>query len=452
MVSHQLTVIKNEKQKNKNMLHKLHTVNRLGLGVDRSSNAKNLNDADKKDIIIIKQIIGPGDVFRNNKYTWNAVIEKNNKFFPKQNTLKLNWGYSIDNSNKINHISETNISNLFSINSNYHFLNPQSSLIWKVPNVKCNSIKVYAWIDKIETNINAVSNYLPLKDIYVKLLNFEVSPNIKRKLNNVDGNIQSISGNDNNQSKLFNMDYFSVRIDQMPFFDMNNDKNADILYNKIRANFLTLSKGSVSFSSTANKYKDIINVDGSWEFQFYKKEDNNDFTLEQKNIWLQQNSGTILFIKAGGGFLEEYIVGDDGAVLESESNAKERCWIFTTIVTGSSGTQPFSGHRQFGLHKDENGKFRFYARAIDRIWPSTVLLNTGNVFEPLVQDYLTIANATWSNLIVNVSKFIKEFGGETTIMKPEIILSDFKPFVENYKSKSSTKIIGNIDQFKKHEK
>ena len=37
-------------------------------------------------------------------------------------------------------------------------------------------------------------------------------------------------------------------------------------------------------------------------------------------------------------------------------------------------------------------------------------------------------------------------------MKPEIIISDFKPFVEDYKSKTPVKTVGNINQFKIHEK
>lgn len=432
----------------------IHKVRRLGLDKNNYENVENLYENNDKNVILIKQIIGPRDVFRNNTYIWRAVIEteKNNNFFGQKKSIKLKWGYSIDNSNKINYIGNTSALDLFSNNSNYHFLSPEASLLWKVPNVKCKTIKVYVWIDKINTNINAFSNYLPLKDIYVKLLNFEVSPSIKKNLKKVNGNIQNIIGNDAKQSRIFNMDYFSVRIDQMPFFSMKNDENADILYKKIRAAFLILSKGNVSFTSYANKYKSSIKVDGSWEFKPYSIEDEDNFKEQQLNLWFEENGGTIFFIEAGGGFLERNIVGDDGAVLESESNSKERSWIFSTIVTKESKTQPFSGHRQFGIHKDENGFYRFYARAIDRIWPSNVLLNTGNEFEPLVNDYLTIANATWNNLIKNVAKFINDFGGKTTIMKPEIIISDFKPFVEDYKSKTPVKTVGNINQFKIYEK
>lgn len=431
---------------------KIHKIRRLGLENDIYRNEQDINENNEASGIVIKQIIGPRDVFRNNTYIWRAVIESesSNNFFNQKKTIKLNWGYSIDNSSKINYIKNTSSLDLFSNNSNYHFLSPEASLVWKVPNVKCKSIKVYAWIDKINININATSNYLPLKDIYVKLLNFEVPSGVKTNLNKVDGKIQSIVGNNDDQSKIVNMDYFSVRIDKVPPFKGNKEESIDILYKKIRTAFLKLSKGNVTFTSYANSYISSIEIDGAWEFKPYEIENNDDFSKQQLKLWDQEKGGTIFFIDAGGGIIAN-IIGDDGAVLESESNSKERCWIFTTIVTEKSDTQPFSGHRQFGIHKDESGYYRFYARAIDRIWPSNKIL-FANEFNATVDDYLTIANATWNNLIKNVSKFINDFGGKTTIMKPEIIISDFKPFLEKYKSKSSINKIGNIGQHIKNEK
>jgi hypothetical protein len=411
-------------------------------------------DSEENNEIKVIKIIGPKDVFRNNKYYWNAEIEINNSsnkfnFITLLNFKKINWGYSIDNSNTINFIKSTMIT------ENNNVIGNNSILEWKVPLINCNSLKIYAWFEKNDLKKHVISNYLPLKDIYIKLLNYEVPANIKNNLKKVNGKIQNIIGNDTEQSEIFNMDYFSVRIDQMPFFVMNKEENADILYKKIRAAFLNLSKGNISFTSYANKIADkfnsTVNVEGSWEFKPYNINDEPNFSYQQLSLWNEEKGGTIFFIEAGGGFLEKYIVGDDGAVLESESNTKEKCWIFSTVVTKESGTQPFSGHRQFGIHKDEKGFYRFYARAIDRIWPSNILLISGNALEPLIDDYLTIANATWNNLIKNVSKFINDFGGKTTIMKPEIIVSEFKPFADVYKSKSTVKIVGNIKQYKKHE-
>ncbi|WP_419869159.1 hypothetical protein [Chryseobacterium sp. CT-SW4] len=101
-------------------------------------------------------------------------------------------------------------------------------------------------------------------------------------------------------------------------------------------------------------------------------------------------------------------VGDDGAVLESEIS--QNSWIFTTVFTPESDTQPFSGHRQFGIHKDEEGNYRFFARAIDRVWPSSII-SLLNGKENSVLDYLTIADATWNNLMKNVSNYINKTGG-----------------------------------------
>jgi hypothetical protein len=406
--------------------------------------------------ILVKAVYGPSEIFRHNTYTWYAILlynsnkqsffnnVNNSNLFNNKNQNKIQWGYTIDDSKKIIPIKSFYVSNVPN-----NIMGP--SLTWKVPNIKCDSIKVYAWFKKTNYNVKAISKYLPLKEIYVKLLNNKVSESSKINLKKVGGSIQSIVGNDKDQSKVFNMDYFSVRIDKLPTFKNDKEENIDVLYKKIRAAFLKLSKGTVSFVSYGNKFKSTVNVDGAWEFKPYEIEENDDFGKQQLKLWNEEKGGTIFFIDAGGGFIESNLIGDDGAVLESESNTKERCWIFTTIVTKKSETQPFSGHRQFGIHEDEDGNYRFYARAIDRIWPSSTILIV-NEFEPTVDDYLTIANATWNNLIKNVSKFINDFGGKTTIMKPEIIVSEFKPFLDNYKSNTLVQKVGNIKQFKNYEK
>lgn len=141
-------------------------------------------------------------------------------------------------------------------------------------------------------------------------------------------------------------------------------------------------------------------------------------------------------------------IGDSGAVLESESISSEMCWIFTTIFTEKSDTQPFSGHRQFGIHKDEEGCYRFFARAIDRIWPSNTVLNLSMRRKDLaVKDYLMIADSTWRNLIKNVSDFIIKNGGATKIMQPEMDRVTFKDFNDKFYKTPVTRI-GNIPQYK----
>jgi len=279
-----------------------------------------------------------------------------------------------------------------------------------------------------------------VKEIYVRLLNYDVSQTVINRLKDVGGSVQYIQGNDNFMSEKVNMDYFSVRIDELPKFA---NGNVILLYKKIRENFLTLSKGNVTFKTHSVNQMDI---NGKWEFKPYPKEDNPEFSKEQLIRWGRDLGGSIFLIAAGGGLIEDRI-GDHGAVLESESDPYEMCWIFTTIYTKESETQPFSGHRQFGIHKDEEGSYRFFARAIDRVWPSDIILKLSENKDSAVKDYLTIADSTWKNLIRNVSQFIVSSGGKTTIMQPEIVRTNFNKFLSKYKTQATLKI-GNIPQFK----
>lgn len=225
-----------------------------------------------------------------------------------------------------------------------------------------------------------------IQEIYVRLLNYQVSQKAINNLNEIGGSIQNIRGNGASMSEKVNMDYFSVRIDELPKFANNNIVT---LYKIIRDNFLTLSKGSVKFKTHSAIQK---NVSGKWEFKPYPKEDSPQFPKEQLRRWKNELGSSIFLIEAGGGLVEDRI-GDHGAVLESECKPFEMCWIFTTIVTPESETQPFSGHRQFGIHRDEEGCYRFFARAIDRVWPSEEILWLSENKDRAVKDYLTIADS-----------------------------------------------------------
>lgn len=89
----------------------------------------------------------------------------------------------------------------------------------------------------------------------------------------------------------------------------------------------------------------------------------------------------------------------------------------------------------------------FFARAIDRVWPSEIIKFGSENKDRAVKDYLTIADATWRNLIKKVSNYIVENGGVTKIMEPEIVRTDFNKFLSKYKTEPTLKI-GNIPQYK----
>lgn len=309
-----------------------------------------------------------------------------------------------------------------------------NTIVKENPNIKSARLKeFYDQIIKDDEELLNVDE--KTKQIYVKLLNFKVPQKGIDRLKEIDGSVQYIRGNDERQSKNVNMDYFSVRIDEMPNFALY-PFDAGMLYKKIRDNFLTLSKGKVTFESNCFLSN---TVKGSWEFIPYPKN-----YKEELKRWEKQSGFSIFEIKAGGGLVETAL-GDHGAVLESETS--QNSWIFTTIFTPASDTQPFSGHRQFGIHKDEDGHYRFYARAIDRIWPAN-LISRVNGKECTVLDYLTIADATWENLIRNVSKFINDNGGKTTIMPAEKKRIDFNIFFKKFRSDKPVNFVGNVEQFK----
>lgn len=329
--------------------------------------------------------------------------------------------------------------------NNPTFLQFAESIINKSSNLKIDRLKeFYDQIIKDDGELLPIDNNT--KEIYVKLLNFRVPQKGLDRLKEIRGSVQPIRGNNDKQSKNVNMDYFSVRIDKMPTFGYEI-ADAGVLFKKIRDNFLTLSKGSKVFESKCAPYPKIK---GYWEFKPYPKN-----SKDELNRWEKQLCNSIFLIEAKSGLImgdnvyssliPKFDPADSGAVLESEIS--NNTWIFTTIFTPESDTQPFSGNRQFGIGKDENGNYRFFARAIDRIWPSNFISKT-NGKECSVENYLTIADATWNNLIKNVSEFINKNGGRTTIIKTEPIRIDFDIFFSKFRSEKPVNFVGNIEQFK----
>lgn len=130
-------------------------------------------------------------------------------------------------------------------------------------------------------------------------------------------------------------------------------------------------------------------------------------------------------------------------------------WLFTTIYTDKIETQPFSGHRQFGIHQDEEGCYHIFTRALDRVWPDESYIgpkyaNLGNM-DDTVKDYLTIANNTWNTYMQNILDFIIKLGGTGKIIQPEVIRTKFVDFNDNFTT-SATLQIGNIPQYGEYEK
>ncbi|MGL6126633.1 hypothetical protein [Chryseobacterium artocarpi] len=185
------------------------------------------------------------------------------------------------------------------------------------------------------------------------------------------------------------MDYFSVRIDKMPELEGGVMQ----LYKLLKQNFLTLSAGSIDFKGHGAGPRSIdMTVNGLWKFRSYPKEDDPKYEKEQVRKWNSETGNPIFYIEAGSNDWYAEPIVDHGAVIVSEFS--DTYWLFTTIYE----TQPFSGHRQFGIHQDEEGCYRIFTCTLDRVWPDESIIgsknaNFGNVNDT-VKDYFTIANGT----------------------------------------------------------
>lgn len=193
-----------------------------------------------------------------------------------------------------------------------------------------------------------------------------------------------------------------------------------------------------------------MTVNGLWKFVPYPKKDDAEYEREQVRLWNNEVGNPIFFIQANSNDVIQKFVVDHGAVIVSEFD--EMSWIFTTINTPKSNTQPFSGYRQFGILEDEDGYYYVFTRAIDRIFPDdgTKGANLKDM-DATVKDYITIADSTWSNYMERVFIFIKMLGGCSTIIQPEISRINFHKFLEKYNTSPEIHI-GNIPQNKYYEK
>jgi hypothetical protein len=219
---------------------------------------------------------------------------------------------------------------------------------------------------------------------------------------------------DDAHSPSINMDHYSTEISVLPDFDGDRTPDdASILFEKIRENFLTLASG------TKDDFESNCTFGGSpdiwWEFQNYPGF-NSPSSIER---WLGSDPvSTIFFIDAGADGIMPNLFADKGAVMVSDITGC--CWIFSTIATPESGSQPFSGHRQFGIRTNERGNLEFFTRAVDRAKLTKFmgfLVNDACS----INDYFDIGDVTWSGLMDSVTSFIIGNGGQANIHRGDYI-------------------------------
>lgn len=224
-----------------------------------------------------------------------------------------------------------------------------------------------------------------------------------------------------------NVDYYGVEVTNYP--DFNNDGNPDTeaeIYQAFREKFTDLASGEKDdFQFSCNVPTDNDNIGHiSWEFLPY-----NDYDL---NLWnSQQNPITaIIGIDGGSNEFDFDLASDDGAIMISQYD--NNSWIGSTITTPITGSQPFSGNREWGWLINQNGNLEFFTRAVDVAKVSALVKALSFGSDPCQQDtYYNIAEVTWTNMQDEIKEWIEnEGGGQASINTPKAVRIDKEKIVE----------------------
>ncbi len=229
-----------------------------------------------------------------------------------------------------------------------------------------------------------------------------------------------------------NVDYYGVKVITRP--DINGDGNPDTdteVFQAYKENFANLASGGKdNFEFSCNNPIGDNFGDVSWTFSPYFAND--------ISIWNSSNPLTAIFkIDASA---EEIpfgnLISDDGAIMISEFTSNY--WIGSTIATEFSGTQPFSGNRQWGYITNSNGNLELYARAVDVARVSDRVKNwTPGSDECKEDSYYNIGEATWSNLQEEIKQFIVDNGGQAEVVPKTAVRFDKDKIKELLESNES---------------
>lgn len=244
---------------------------------------------------------------------------------------------------------------------------------------------------------------------YQELYELQFPISCQNKLNSLGSGYSHQTISDGN-APLANIDYYAVEIIIYP--DFNNDNSPDTeaqIYTAFRNNFINLASGEKeNFQFTCNVPFNTSNTaDIDWDFV--------PLNTNEGNLFTSNNPMTsVLLIEAGAsGFLTN-MTADEGAIIVSEFTPND--WTISTIETPQTGTQPFSGNRQWGWIINENGNLELYTRAVDVARISDLILNDPRgTMDCQQNDYYNVAEATWENMQQELYQWINSNGGQAII-------------------------------------
>ena len=259
---------------------------------------------------------------------------------------------------------------------------------------------------------------------YVTLYNHDIPTACQTKLNELNGSGSGYSNQPFSDGNVpcANIDYYGVEITNTP--DFNQDGLPDTiseLNQAFKAKFTEFASGEKEdFQSTCEVPLGNANdtVDINWEFE--------PMTDADSDLFVSNNPITsIFYINAGADNFLVNFNADQGAVMVSGSTSND--FIVSTIQTPATGTQPFSGNRQWGFIINEFGNIEFYTRAVDVARVDDEFLGPiGSFFNSTLDcqqsTYYDIADVTWQNMQAEVAAWLNgadSNGGAATVLAPK---------------------------------
>ncbi|TDQ79453.1 hypothetical protein [Sphingobacterium yanglingense] len=193
--------------------------------------------------------------------------------------------------------------------------------------------------------------------------------------------VQSIN---NAYSTVVNMDYFPIRISQLPVVDGQR--------------------------LTASQFKEYLrkNINSFVNTAYSKFEPYRWHGINDESLWNSANPlNTMIGIDIAG--------PDNGTVIVSKHNNVG--WTFTTVYDPKYGIHPVSGNRDFGYFQNSDGSYTFYTRGVDRL--------TTGVDASMQNVAFFAADELWKSFQQKVKSFVESKQGSAAIGTPEIQRPDW---------------------------
>ncbi|AGC76844.1 hypothetical protein DDD_1717 [Nonlabens dokdonensis DSW-6] len=258
---------------------------------------------------------------------------------------------------------------------------------------------------------------------FVNLFNHTIPQSCEDRLEDLSWGINNFINQPISEGNVpcANIDYYGIEITTMP--DLDNDgipENESDLFIAYKNKFLDVASGELDdFQFESNIPANPSNTaDIWWNFSPY-------LPLDMQTFDGFNPISAIFTISAGTDGLLTNLTADEGAVIVSDYVGNSH-WTVSTIETpfGVTGSQPFSGNRQWGITRNAQGNTELFTRAVDVAKMTTLIEN--DPFNQLTEkqnDYYNIANATWENLQSEVINWINSKNGvasislDTTVLK-----------------------------------